>query len=1071
MKLSEMLEDQFDAFTRSKGKEYYHRRLVEFQEMDGRVALFEVSGAQVYHVGLEYLKDSESFNSQCTCPHFADGFECKHLWASILEADHLQLVPQIMGENSRVEKLPRQAEAATQLPHWRDMIEQAQRKIEKNRQIHNFRKPGLAKNVNPRIGMYAVDITESRNQDQILLQLFMQERLKKGDFGKQKNAELTHEKIQFYEDPAERDFLWDLIGRTEVLSSYTRYTLTHKIDNIAMTPEHAAAILRKISDSGKLFRLNDRVPKYYGGFDKQELLPYTYDFKKWNFRLRLKKSESTQGFLLSGEMYADQDQVRPINEIVAIVGSFIFFSESMASADLTDSLPWYELVKQKALKLSDEEMDAFLDYFFSQAGGRVQLELPEEIHLLQRNDIEPTVQVSLTRDKSSSQFSALMAFDYQGKISPGKSGSFIYDFAAKEKIVRKLEFETASLEKFFGLGAGPSEDPRFEGHFLADQFVPAVEKMLELGWRVLAQDQRLRQASDFKINFTSGVDWFDVNGEVKFGDRVLRLPQLLHALKVGERMVGLDDGTMGLLPEAWLKRFSQVASLGKISGESVRLSKVQALFVNAGLDENEKFQGDNKFQSLNKIFLDLQNLTPQEPGKKFKGTLRDYQKIGLSWLTKISENELGGILADDMGLGKTIQILSLLADQPVQNTLPSLVVAPKSLIFNWQKEAAVFTPHLKVMAYTGSHRQALAKQFASQDLILTTYHTLRKDIEEFQKQQFNFLILDEAHNLKNPQSQMTMAAKLISASKKIALTGTPVENSLMDLFSILSVVLPGLVTTAQAQRWTKENDPKNIRRLARAVRPFLLRRTKDQVLKDLPEKSEQVLYCELSENEQKKYNELKTFYWAQLSGTIEEKGLAKSKIEVLEALLRLRQAACHQGLLDKKFSHLPSAKFELVLEQLQTVIRDGHKALVFSQFTSLLELFAQRLDGINYEYLDGKTENRAERVAHFQTNENCQVFLLSLKAGGVGLNLTAADYVFILDPWWNPAAESQAIDRAHRIGQTKKVFAYKIIAKDTVEEKILALQEKKKNLAKAIISDEAGLLKSLKFEELRDLFL
>ena len=300
-----------------------------------------------------------------------------------------------------------------------------------------------------------------------------------------------------------------------------------------------------------------------------------------------------------------------------------------------------------------------------------------------------------------------------------------------------------------------------------------------------------------------------------------------------------------------------------------------------------------------------------------------------------------------------------------------------------------------------------------------------------------------------------MACRLISAKRKISLSGTPVENSLSDLFSILSIVNPGLITKNQAANWSRTTDAASLKQLARAMRPFVLRRTKTQVLKDLPEKSEQLIYCELSAGERKKYNDLKKFYWSKLSGKLEEKGLARSKIEILEALLRLRQAACHQGLLEEKAKLQKSAKFEVLLDQIDNVIKDGHKALIFSQFTKLLELLKFHLDerGIKYEYLDGQTSDRQERVERFQNDSQIPLFLLSLKAGGVGLNLTAADYVFVLDPWWNPAAEAQAIDRAHRIGQKRKVFAYKLIAKDTVEEKILELQQSKKDLANAIISE------------------
>ncbi|MFN8944727.1 MAG: DEAD/DEAH box helicase [Pseudobdellovibrionaceae bacterium] len=327
----------------------------------------------------------------------------------------------------------------------------------------------------------------------------------------------------------------------------------------------------------------------------------------------------------------------------------------------------------------------------------------------------------------------------------------------------------------------------------------------------------------------------------------------------------------------------------------------------------------------------------------------------------------------------------------------------------------------------------------------------------------------ESQNIKNSDSQVSMACRLVKASHVFALTGTPVENSIQDFFSIMNVVLPGLFS---AEKNMMKYASEDVQLLAKAFSPFILRRKKQEVLKDLPSKSEQILYCELSSEEKQKYEELKNYYWGQLKGVIDQQGLNRSKIQVLEALLRLRQASCHIGLLDQTKRDFVSAKFELLLEQIQEIISEGHKVLVFSQFTQLLELFKTQLNRLNlsYHYLDGQTKDRKEIVTDFQMHDDKKIFLLSLKAGGVGLNLTAAEYVFILDPWWNPAVEAQAIDRAHRIGQTKKVFAYKMIAKDTVEEKILKLQETKKDLLENLLSQKKSVLKNMTFEEISEIF-
>jgi SNF2 family DNA or RNA helicase len=459
--------------------------------------------------------------------------------------------------------------------------------------------------------------------------------------------------------------------------------------------------------------------------------------------------------------------------------------------------------------------------------------------------------------------------------------------------------------------------------------------------------------------------------------------------------------------------------------------------------------------------------------------MRGYQRDGLGWLDFLRDFRFGGCLADDMGLGKTIQVLAMLESrrtrelEPGQSRRPSLVVVPKSLIFNWREEAARFTPQLRVLDYTGPGRWVDAKHLNAYDLIVTTYGTLRRDITKLKDHHFDYAILDESQAIKNAQSQNAKACRLIRADHRLAMTGTPVENHLGELWSLFEFLNPGMLGrsanfAALAKQGTRE-DPASLAVLANGLRPFLLRRTKEQVLTELPDKTEQTLYCEMEPAQRKLYDELREFYRAILTDRIEELGLEKAKIHVLEALLRLRQAACHPGLIDPKKAKDASTKTDLLLEQLEEVIGEGHKALVFSQFTSLLAIVRKKLDSasIRYEYLDGKTQNRKAVVQRFQADADCPVFLISLKAGGHGLNLTAADYVFILDPWWNPAVEMQAIDRTHRIGQTRHVFAYRIIARDTVEEKVIALQNSKRDLADAIITANDSLIRKLTAEDLQ----
>jgi len=379
-----------------------------------------------------------------------------------------------------------------------------------------------------------------------------------------------------------------------------------------------------------------------------------------------------------------------------------------------------------------------------------------------------------------------------------------------------------------------------------------------------------------------------------------------------------------------------------------------------------------------------------------------------------------------------------------------------------------------VLQYAGLDRARLRDEFNQFDIILATYGTLRRDILQLKDSQFDYVVLDEAQTIKNAASQVARASRLLKAQHRIALSGTPIENHLGDLWSIFEFLNPAMLGRSSLFKLyaADAQDPQAREMLGKGLRPFILRRTKQQVANDLPEKVEQTIYCEMGKEQRRLYDEMRAHYRDSLLGLVRDQGLAKSQMHVLEALLRLRQAACHPGLLSAEKSRDPSAKLDVLTAHLDEITQEGHKALVFSQFTSLLAIVKEHLDqrGITYEYLDGQTRNRKGHVERFQQDKECPVFLVSLKAGGLGLNLTAAEYVFLLDPWWNPAVEAQAIDRAHRVGQTNRVFAFRLICRDTVEEKIADLQQQKRDLADAILQENNSLIKGMTVEDL-DLLL
>jgi superfamily II DNA or RNA helicase len=608
----------------------------------------------------------------------------------------------------------------------------------------------------------------------------------------------------------------------------------------------------------------------------------------------------------------------------------------------------------------------------------------------------------------------------------------------------------------------------------------AVPLLASEGWTVEVAGRRYRPAGSVAWNVTSGIDWFELSGSVDFGGVSAKVPALLAALQRGERLVELSDGSMGVLPEDWAGRYGSLVELAEHRDGRLFFGRIQMALLDALLAGQPSTRFDEAFEALREELARGERPEPVEEPEGFVGTLRHYQREGLGWLVFLERMGLGGCLADDMGLGKTIQVLAFLVrrGQVVAEAglphRPSLVVVPKSLVFNWMDEARRFAPQLKVLNHTGNTRTAEADRLAEYDLVLTTYGTLRRDVLRHREAEFDYVVLDEAQSIKNAGSQAAKACRLLRSRHRLAVTGTPVENHIGELWSIFEFLNPGqLGSAARLKRFLAGGRGGGGTELvARAVRPYLLRRTKGQVLDDLPEKTEQTIQCELGEEQRKAYDELREHYRRELAGRIGSIGIGRSRIAVLEALLRLRQTACHPGLVDPARIDAASAKLDTLEAQLAEVLDEGHKALVFSQFTSFLALLRRRLDaaGRIYEYLDGKTTDRQARVERFQEDPDCRLFLVSLKAGGQGLNLTAADYIYILDPWWNPAVEAQAIDRAHRIGQTRRVFAYRLIARDTVEEKIVALQDRKRELAESIVRADESLLSSLTAEDVDLLF-
>ncbi|QHV95221.1 DEAD/DEAH box helicase [Spirosoma endbachense] len=584
--------------------------------------------------------------------------------------------------------------------------------------------------------------------------------------------------------------------------------------------------------------------------------------------------------------------------------------------------------------------------------------------------------------------------------------------------------------------------------------------------------------SSISVSIEEGRDWFDIYANVRFGEFEIPFLKLRTLILNKKHEFTLPNGEIAVIPEVWFIKYSELfgfmeqpdsvdpRDLDRLVLQKHHLALVQEL-------ERDNLATTIMSRKLERL-RDFEEIESFALPKGFHGTLRPYQQAGYDWMNFLRQYRFGGCLADDMGLGKTVMTLAMLQGQKEAGvTNPTLLVMPTSLLYNWELEAQKFTPDLRVMVYTGTYREKNTAQFDGYDLILTSYGIVRIDIDLLSDYRFNYVILDESQAIKNPSSHITKAVMQLNTAHRLILTGTPLENSTMDIWTQMSFINPGLLGSQSFFRnefqipIEKRHDEAKTSRLYSLIKPFMLRRNKSQVATDLPEKVESVLYSEMTPDQEKQYEEAKSYYRNLILERIEEDGMAKSQMVVLQGLTKLRQIANHPRMVDDEYEG-DSGKLSDVLIRLESAMIEHHKVLVFSQFIKHLNVVRQYLKekNIQYAYLDGSTQDRQSQVALFQTDDSVKLFLISLKAGGLGHNLTAADYVFILDPWWNPAIEAQAVDRAHRIGQQKTVFTYKFIAKNTVEEKILSLQRAKQQLAGSLIATEENFMKSLTKEDI-----
>ncbi|MEB3205972.1 MAG: SNF2-related protein [Vampirovibrionales bacterium] len=706
-------------------------------------------------------------------------------------------------------------------------------------------------------------------------------------------------------------------------------------------------------------------------------------------------------------------------------------------------------------------------------------------------------------DPASLRLRLSLSFNYDGVEVPFSKSApetpYVMIVKKKEEqlywIRRDLREEHAAFKKLLDSRLDPVQGSFFQAE--GDDAIDAVHMAETKHWgkdwdkktigshsldalKVSKNPLKIRAEIDFSKD---SVDSFEMKIDCTIGKQVMNLDDVQGHLMQGKKYFYLSGAGFVEIPLADILQFGktiQAFDAENLGSDRYRVQTFKAGLIAELVDQGVKLKMSKGFQKFWDVISSVSDMQELDVPSNVKAELRPYQVRGFNWLWFLYSYGLNGILADDMGLGKTLQALTVLQQAKNEHgQRPSLIVCPTSIVFNWENEIARFTPELSVINLTGGSRYTEYKKIATADIVITSYALLRRDINALKNYPFRYVILDESQNIKNWQSQTAKAAKSLIADHRLALSGTPIENRLSELWSVFDYLMPGFLYEPDVfrQKYTipiEERGNRDAeRRLKKQVFPFILRRMKQDVAKDLPPKIENVAYCELTDDQRQRYLDILEETRNEVFNAINKDGVQGSQRSIFTALTRLRQLCCHPQLLSAELSGgiKESGKFEVMKDLLEEIIREKGRVLLFSQFVEMLKLIREWLDkvGIPYEYLTGETKDREGAVNRFNSDSRIPVFLISLKAGGTGLNLTGADYVIHYDPWWNPAAEDQATDRAHRIGQTKTVFVYRLIAKGTVEEKIMALKERKRDLVDSIIAADRSMGKFLTLDDLKEI--
>ncbi len=1059
-----------------RGRRWYESGRVSLLETDDDFFSARVNDFPSQLVSIQ--RHDNQFVTSCTCSHPTT---CGHVVAALLQARDYYASPDYVSQSEKKSTRNGKLAAAPESKSWRELITN----------VHHPRRSAAPLHPAPateRKG-WGVYFTLTLRPQEWQIIPYRGRRRKDGSYGAAYPTSI-HEQPYYRVNCTQREnlalMMLDNFG--EKRYSAPQYPFNSYNDRVGYTLGYGAEI-------GMLFDLL-RDSEFFWQDDLERIRPLQVEATPSRFQIRLENVEN--GILL-----------RPVlirNHEVLVIGP---------RTRLLSTQPAWVVHEDELIKLEGNPPREFL---LSLAGSSAELRVPQSElgeffaslervpgllphFVLPQSENIPVIddftEKSLHLSEQYDNLLVRLAFVYGGKevacqtpeeamaadagtellLHHGEGLNFL-------RVRRNQPAEMAAREALVASGARQSSTGEFvlrESRAL-DWLLFELPKLIAQGFVVHGED-RLKQ---FRVNraqpqlrmaVNTEIDWFDCRLGIDFNGIALSLKELRKSLVHQTRYVKLSDGSTALLPEDWQQRLAHMFNLGEIESDRVKVSRHHLTLIDALLEEADSRETDEAYRESLERLRNFKGIQSQPLPTRFRGTLRMYQKRGLDWLYFLQEFRFGGCLADDMGLGKTIQALALLQSEKDRGiTTPSLIVCPTSALFNWQNELERFTPALQVLTHAGMERRR-AKNFDGYDVVLMSYGILRRDIEFLQNVRFHYAILDESQHIKNPLSQTAKAARILQASHRLVLTGTPVENNTQELWSQFNFLNPGLLGSlnyfrnAFARPIERERDQTAASLLRRLIFPFILRRTKQEVAQELPAKVENLFYCDMLPEQRKLYERWRDYYRAHVMHQIDLQGLERSRMYVLEGLVRLRQICCHPSLIDQQVAPA-SGKFDALNDLLENILAEDHKVLVFSQFVRMLRIICQRLDaqGIPYAYLDGHTRDRQAQVDRFQNDPKTRVFLISLKAGGFSLNLTAADYVILYDPWWNPAAEAQAIDRTHRIGQEKKVFAYKLIVRNSVEEKILQLQERKRAIVADLITTDAGLFKQLSAEDIEVLF-